>query len=317
MIPIWKDTYYTYAEGDSLTYDIYVGDTLIYHGTAYKIDSAIKVKINDVVANYLYRSIHTLDDVYSADNYAEVTAYIVDSITNEALAQFDFYNDWSYDRHSGIKSIVSRPISNNIAVGQYAMTSIVNAPANLSVTIASGSGYTKIVSTSSLPGTYTKKVDADTTSIEVGINDISGNNESIKYNVADCPSNYVLYYLNAYGGWDSLILQTCKITDNYTRSTAKQLYDNSSAINRGTLNYVNTIAQKYELTTGWLSDNQAKLMHHLLGSTSVYLHDLTNDDITPINLTDSTCEYKSYRSNGGKLFNWTINAQLSQDRQRQ
>ena len=55
-------------------------------------------------------------------------------------------------------------------------------------------------------------------------------------------------------------------------------------------------------------------MHHLLNSTEVYLYDILKDQMIPVVLTNSTSEYKTYRNNGYKLFNYTIEVSYANDR---
>ena len=63
-----------------------------------------------------------------------------------------------------------------------------------------------------------------------------------------------------------------------------------------------------------MSDDEASRMHHLLNSPNVYLLDMETDEMMPVVLTNTTTEYKTYKGNGGKLVNYTIEATLAQER---
>jgi hypothetical protein len=127
-------------------------------------------------------------------------------------------------------------------------------------------------------------------------------------------SKYCLYYLNAYGGWDSFLINgNDKETDTITSYKYMKNADNTKkqfALN----NYLNVISKKYSLKTDWLNDDEASRMYHLLESTEVWLHNLETDEITPVIITNKTCEYKTFKNNGRKKFYYTIDVEASQER---
>jgi hypothetical protein len=57
-------------------------------------------------------------------------------------------------------------------------------------------------------------------------------------------------------------------------------------------------------------------MHHLLNSTDVYLHDLERGIILPVVLDASSTPYKTYKGEGGKLVNYSIEVSIAQTRMR-
>ena len=132
--------------------------------------------------------------------------------------------------------------------------------------------------------------------------------------VTDC-REWVVYYVNAYGGWDSLLIEGNTIeTDSLKRHTREMEYDNRSIQNRGTQNYVNEITKSYTLHTSWMSDAESLRMHHLLNSPEVYLFNINTGDMIPVTLNNTTTEFKTYKNNGGRLVNYTIDATLAQER---
>lgn len=72
---------------------------------------------------------------------------------------------------------------------------------------------------------------------------------------------------------------------------------------------MNEITSSWTLYTDDMSDGSK--MYHLLESTDVYLHNLKNDEIIPVVITDTNCEYKTYSNQGNKRFNYTINVEES------
>jgi hypothetical protein len=57
--------------------------------------------------------------------------------------------------------------------------------------------------------------------------------------------------------------------------------------------------------------NDGSKMYHLFESTEVYLHNLNTNEITPVTITDSSCEYKTYANQGNKRFYYIINVEES------
>ena len=54
-------------------------------------------------------------------------------------------------------------------------------------------------------------------------------------------------------------------------------------------------------------------MHHLLGSTEMYLYDMQTEQLHPITLDNPQCEYKTYSNNGNQLVRYDIEATLAQN----
>ena len=73
---------------------------------------------------------------------------------------------------------------------------------------------------------------------------------------------------------------------------------------------------QYTLYTDYLTDDEASKMYNLLESVNVYLHDLETNKIIAVNITNSTCDYKTFTNNGKKKFYYTINVEESQTKMR-
>jgi hypothetical protein len=115
--------------------------------------------------------------------------------------------------------------------------------------------------------------------------------------VVEC-GRYVLYYANAFGGWDSFLIEgNHSKTDELTRSSINRGKEND----REVVNYRNGIRERVTLHTGWLSDDESSRMHHLLNSTDIYLHDLEKDVIVPVVMESTDTPYKTFKGEGRNL----------------
>ena len=144
---------------------------------------------------------------------------------------------------------------------------------------------------------------------------ISNTDRSVSYVLDNTDKEYVLYYVNANGGWDSLVVDgnVLKTDDIQSELYRNKTYDFKTFDNT---KYLNIIKPRWTLHTGYLSNEQASKMHHLLESTQVYLHH-KGDSICPVIITNSSCEYKTFTNNGKKKFYYTIEVESSKDKYRQ
>lgn len=137
----------------------------------------------------------------------------------------------------------------------------------------------------------------------------------IKYDVRYC-GDIALYYLNAYGGWDSFLIEgNCIRTDSNTHYEYDK-YSLNTNIDFGKTRYLTESETTWKLTTGWLKDDEAeRLCKHLLSSNMVYMHNLATDEIAPVLINDTKAEYKQYK-NSRKLISYTMEVTLSKNKQR-
>lgn len=225
--------------------------------------------------------------------------------------EYIFYNDWSYDSPRGI---LNDPINGKISPDQFFMVNYMNTNSGKTVQLSvdSGSPSTIIPSHSGYNAwSYVGKVTANCDSKLK----VSSGTESLTYTFDT--KDYCLYYINAYGGWDSLLIDgNVKRTDQITASEQYIKKSKANSTEFGKTKYLNTIVPRWVLYTGYMTDEQASKMHHLIESTEVYLHNLKDDTITPVLITDTQCEYLTYTNNGRKLPSFTINVEASQEQYR-
>jgi hypothetical protein len=289
---IWRDTYYT-TNKDVLTYYIKDADgNTLFAGRAYRLPSAstLKININSICKNYLSNDIGPLlerariDAIYEAPSTKGVgTFYLYDADTDSQLETYKFLYDWSYTLNwNGNNNIVlSKPINGRIAGEMYAVYSTVK--------------YDDIY------------------------NNLYGGYDANVYNALDCTdAEFGLYYLNSQGGWDAFLFEgKAEVKDTITQFTTEKSYNNTT-LDFETYRYVSEVSRSYTLHTGWLTDEQSEnFAKNLVGSNTVYLHNLKTDTIIPAIITDSEVIYKNMKYNSGKMSTYTINIKESQNKLRQ
>ena len=249
----------------------------------------------------------------------------------DTIDEVKFLNDWSYDYAYDPETMgLSFPAINRIDKRQWILFTPYNEDV-ITATIKLRNGdrfnvYIPVKTSDDFNADFNRDFchSVRNTQMETAVFDLSrwedvesvtlGNTE---FKVVNSCHKYALYYLNAYGGWDSLLIEgNHSKMDNLTRHTRETEYDNGSVQNRGIHNYVNEISRSLTLHTSWMSDEQSARMHHLLNSTNVYLGDIETGQMIPVVLTDTITEYKTYKGNGGKLVNFAINVTIAQERMR-
>lgn len=306
-VPIWKDYYVDFGNVTSVDYEIRLTDgSIIFSGRSYRRpdDVSLKVKINDICADYLK----------SSNGSGFVTEYGFES--NDAAKEFRvflasgtlvdtvvFINDWSYDMKRFDTGVLSDPINGNFDMRMPLKYSVSRDQTINVELVGTGSWWDEEAGSA---GTLTLE-DFSIEDVDVKIGDFL-------YRGKTTCHTHALYYVNAYGGWDFLLLEGRTVeTDSYTRHEHKTEYNNTSADDRGTINYLNEVEKSFVLHTGWMKNEEAAKMHHLLGSTNVYLYDITNSVAIPVVITDNACKYKTFQNEGGKLVEYEINVKVAKE----
>ena len=139
--------------------------------------------------------------------------------------------------------------------------------------------------------------------------------EGVTYQVLqDACQRFAAYYVNAYGGWDSLLLEGKETRrDELTRHTYRHDYDNADPAARGTKDYAIEVSPAWTLNTGLLTDDESSRMHHLLNSTEVYLCELATGRLFPVVLTDTETPHRRY-ADERRPVQYAFNATLARER---
>lgn len=331
--PIWKDVYYTKYNTPILDYTIYNEDNIpIYKGKSIATPDSndVTFNINKVCSNYLSSSLS--EDISNRIEYINDYAKFFtikeknDSVAGEAtVAQYRFYNNYLYDVEKG-GIFISDPIRRR----NNSTTTTVDVDLRQYMVISAyykgdGSKEISVNATTLIGGSKIQSIVIDNTAQMVRFNRDSGlknvvyytrNNEdkSFNFNIVNTCYDYCLYYVNAYGGWDSLLIDAnVKKVDKIESKYYNRAFNNTTT-QFEKKKFTNVITPQYTLHTGWFNDDEQSRLYHLLESTEVYLHNLNTDEIVPVNITNNTCEYKTFTNNGRKKFNNTINVEVAQTR---
>lgn len=146
---------------------------------------------------------------------------------------------------------------------------------------------------------------------------VNSNQNSV---VVEPCKDYCLYYINKFGGWDWLLVNGTSLKiDKLSRLSYKnnyiaQISDPNPTRNKITYNTI--INENWELNTSWLNDLQSSKMSNLLESNQVVLHDLKNNYLIPVLITNSNVEYKTYKNQGRKLYSYKIEVEASKPKYR-
>ena len=329
--PIWKDYYVNLGTAQTVQFRILVGEDVIYTGKAYKRpgQSNNQIRINDICADYLENVFPNL--VGTTFTEIQHVTFVVEIFVGywTPLSTVQFDNDWSYDYDYNPATMgMSFPVNGHIDSRQWVVFTAYNAKTiTATIKLANGDSFDVLIPVeisndfnADFNNDFSHSIRASQTGTAVFDLSKWGNVKSVtidnrEFKIVNSCSRYALYYVNAYGGWDSLLIEgNHSEIDNLTRHTREVEYDNNDVSNRGTMNYVNEITKSLTLHTSWLSDDESSKMHHLFNSTNVYLCDLNSVKMIPVVLTDTTTEYKTYKGNGGKLVNYAINVTIAQER---
>ena len=333
-VPIWKDYFVTLSG----IYRIIVAETedVIYTGNAQsKPGEAMgQIRINDICADYLEHVLPTLEQaeftrisnpkfkvqlrVQGAGGYEWVDR---DSV--------QFLNDWSYDYDfDPVTMGLSFPINGHVDSRMpIVWTGYEVSEVEATIYLRDGSSYQVIIPVE-ITADFNDDFNADFALearaagsgtavffpsewgdvVKVEINDST-------FILEDTCAKYALYYVNAHGGWDSFLIEGNTLeTDTLKRYTREVVYDNRDIINRGIQNYVNEITKGFTFHTGWLTGDQGERMHHLINSTNVYMYDIARQQMIPVTIPTTSCEYKTFKNQGNQLVNYTIQVQIAQNR---
>lgn len=335
MTPIWDRNPIYLGDKDSEQYNVYINDALVYTGKAYKKpgDNDVYVCVNDIVADYL--SQYEVAD----DGYIGTPIVCNVKVTSPDISDYTgkYYYDWSYD--FGFNPNLSGQLLNFPVTGEVdnrqkiTLTKIYNDNIHVHLVFKDGMeldfDYPRVQGADfnndfNNDFAIARSEEDEMTNFTFKLSEFP-NLKSITidnvlhYDVVDTCCKYCIYYVNDYGGWDSLLVKGEAITaDSYERKMKNAEmpeygYQFGSVIMQGGVtqshNFLNKIVRSYELNTGWIKGNGGERMHNLFNSTFCYLYDLANGQTRRINITDTSCKYRNFRNEGNTPVFYTINAE--------
>ena len=280
---------------DYTDYELYVGFDEIYTGRAYKRpgDSDIIIPTNDIARRLLWQSMPSIESKAVVTSGVRVTVkldfYRMGTLTDTVT----YYYDQSYDTAYDVTTSGGAAPVNGIVDRRQSIVYTPYKSASMTATVTRQNGTTTTQ-------TFSSSTDMNRNLVLPCF--ISGMANAAKvtlggatYYVRDTCARWALYYLNALGGWDTLVMQgRPRETDRITRRTDQVL----DGLYERSRNWANDWVKTLTLNTGLLSDDEAARMHHLLESTDVWLCDLTSRAMHPAVLTGSECRYQTLATEG-------------------
>lgn len=316
-IPAWKDYKLPLVLSGSNTniyYWVYVkkgdGDSeKIFSGHSYAFkDETPEVNISEIIRNYIKDEARpgSLNYLYKSDFLQVFVTSGFAEIEADTIASLTYYYDYSFDNDEDQDYWYNRnyPIFDYVDPRQSLPISVMNHSSETNTLIVDNFSITI-----SEQGIFTvfKTITNDYMNVSYA-------GEHRQYKTKDTCAKYVLYYLNPFGGWDSLLFEgKCVKNVAYEKNTILHDYDNTK-LDFGNEHYLKNIKTTYKCTTNYMTDEQSKRMPAVLQTTKAYLQDLSNGNIIPVLVNNSNTDIKSYRNNNRKLFTYTIELEESQNK---
>lgn len=324
-IPIWKDTKASYvAFSDSQTFTISVDGHTIYNGRLVKKPGEVSLTtyVNRLVKDYLSAKIDFVRDsrTHSQDNY--IREFTISPATTEGVSAYKFYCDYGYEE-GGVAdntlSVISRPMSNVVDPRQILFCTFADLSENTSNSVkARLRKGIRALAQSLLKKVQTFTLQLSQSMVGDIIDIVNGMAGEVlaSYEVRNTCAEYCLYYLNAHGGYDHLLINgTSKRSDNIKRTEITRVVDNTT-LKHGRSDVHTEITRTWRLNTGHLTDAQWAKTHHLLGSTHVFLHNLETNEIVPVVIKANKADFNTYRNNGRRMSQLSIDVEESTKRER-
>ena len=331
--PVSGDTYFRILDHSVSTDPSAETIGVIYDGLI--LDGFGIQNLNEILSQYVNPTPISFISQLQPDNASHSTFYIYYTQDDWQTWTSDtviITYDWSYSNTS--RAVLSDPIINLVDNRQFfvytikagtpdTQTTITMRIGSIVVTSFQISGYTyynlvQDLSTSTYPGEFTYAYSYDffvdrTVPID-GVNKITIGPST--YYVTNTCYRYCIYYLNQYGGWDSLLFRGRELkTDDLSRLSYKKNYVAGST-DFHKVDYLTTIQERWSLNTSFLDDIESSKMINLMASNKLFIHDLEEGYVAPVNITNSNCEHKNYKNQGRKMATYNIEVSASQPKYR-
>lgn len=314
---IWKDLPVELPDDDMVYELLDENYDVFFRGRSAKrpSDEANRFYLNRIMQDYIYMDeipelVATTGTVRHHDNAMKTVRIDYDGIIG-ATPAYNFKYDWSYTYDSPF--ILSESIIPYFVQGQRLLITCCN--------INDNNPQTDTYSFISGGQVQSGSISADAHDYKTMSVAVPSNTDVIllggqRYEVLrSCQYRYVLYYLSPKGGWCWFpVMGRVNKRDNVTQYSYTKNYDNQTA-EFGKSRYLAEIGTKYELNTGWLREHESLRMWEVLETNMAYLHDLYEDKVIPVIMTDETVEHKN-KARDRKLISYSFNVEASQPKVR-
>lgn len=325
--PIWKDTDITIeSSNEYVDYKFYNGAECLYTGRAFIFDGKATIRVNEVLRDFViskldFTSVDASENIKPLQNssYYQFTMKISfdDFDTEEDYLLLRTWYDYSYNEEKEIN--LSNPISNILDSRQYllftVMSDYLNHPLNIeTLYYQQATGPVRPpqrlnFTLSNETMTFVKKLNvmSDEITRRYIINDYM-------FEVKNTCYPYAVYYLNKKGGYESMLFnRTMLQTDNLKFNTITNKVANTSTDFSKRI-YHETITERFNLHSEFLTDEQAEKMTEMFGSPQIWLHDLEKDKVIPCIVSDTNVKYLNWANNKKKKVRFDITLENSQEK---
>lgn len=315
--PTWQDAFVQIPrisdDESSITYSMSVMNNetseyeVVYRGNAVFTDKDPEINITEIVRDYVEDNIDVSGEA-SYTQKVDLTKVILNTGEegDNLVASLYYYYDYSFDKD--FKLTRNMPILNYFDARQNIFLSFLNLPGETNIIRITASGRLLRLRLDT-PGIFHHKLAHHDGNIIVNAPD-----KSVTLTSKNTCAKYAIYYLNPLGGWDQLLIEGKVVkTIKLENKSYKRNFDNNTNEFENK-HYLKNLTTSYKLTTGYLTDAQAKLMPNLIESTKAYLYELDTNNYIPVLINTTSVDIKTYRNQGRKLFTYTIEVQESQNK---
>ena len=315
--PTWQDVFVpiprTSDDESSITYSVSVMNNetgayeVVYRGNAVFTDKDPEINITEIVRDYVEDNI----DISGEAGYTQkidLTKVMLNTGEegDNLVASLYYYYDYSFDKD--FKLTRNLPILNYFDARQNIFLSFLNLSGETNIIRISAGGRLLRLRFDT-PGIFHHKLAHYDGNIIVNTPD-----KSTTLTSKNTCAKYAIYYLNPLGGWDQLLIEGKVVkTIKLENKSYKRNFDNNTNEFENK-HYLKNLTTSYKLTTGYLTDAQAKLMPNLIETTKAYLCELDTNNYIPVLINNNSVDIKTYRNQGRKLFTYTIEVQESQNK---
>lgn len=320
---LWRDEVTTLHRTSNISYTL-TDETnkRLYKGSAAAIGGQIDLnipRIVDVVFEHPQFD-HNSDGDWYDTGLTHIISFRVENSTNP-YSVIPLKYDWRYNTGSYIYSkdtVLNIPINNHSAPWMYQPLSIYN-DSNATYLAVAYKGNVEVSTydhgkpefqTAEFMSYFDDNI-SQADRIVIYANDRE--HPVIEYDLTHC-GEWALYYLNKMGGHDAFMIEgNVKVVDNIDRDQYTQNARNTDPSSFAKTTIQSRISTTYELSTGWLTDEESEILaSQLMSSPQVFLHNKTSLYIpTAVNIVDTSVEHKKFK-NGKQLNRYTITVEESQ-----
>ena len=315
--PTWQDVFIPIPrisdDESNITYSVSVMNNetgeyeVVYRGNAVFTDKDPEINITEIVRDYVEDNINISGEAAYTQKI-DLTKVMLNTGEegDNLVASLYYYYDYSFDKD--FKLTRNMPILNYFDVRQNIFLSFLNLSGETNIIRISAGGRLLRLRFDT-PGIFHNKLAHYDGNIIVNAPD-----KSTTLTSKNTCAKYAIYYLNPLGGWDQLLIEGKVVkTIKLENKSYKRNFDNNTNEFENK-HYLKNLTTSYKLTTGYLTDAQAKLMPNLIETTKAYLCELDTNNYIPVLINTTSVDIKTYRNQGRKLFTYTIDVQESQNK---